>query len=45
MKKEYTVRCFLNNKLSLRRKVSLFRNRKVSLFRNMIKYLLFFLKV
>ncbi len=37
MKKEYTVRCFLNNKLSLRR--------KVSLFRNMIKYLLFFLKV
>ncbi len=37
MKKEYTVRCFLNNKLSLRR--------KVSLFRNMTKYLLFFLKV
>lgn len=37
MKKEYTVRCFLNNKLSLRR--------KVSLFRKMIKYLLFFLKV
>lgn len=37
MKKEYTVRCFLNNKLSLRR--------KVSLFRNMTKNLLFFLKV
>lgn len=37
MKREYTVRCFLNNKLSLRR--------KVSLFRNMTKYLLFFLKV
>ena len=36
MKKEYTVRCFLNNKLSLRRKVSLFRNMTKYFFESII---------